>query len=362
MAHKRLLIILVISLILLAVVQYIFANSETAVSFYGSYIFLPFQQVRNVSLGFIPFSIGDTIYIVLTAVIISLIIKWIYYLIKLKLYRRALLLSIFRTALAVAAGYILFFVGWAGNYSKPPIAEHWGLEMNHELEDDSALIAFDLHLIHKMNEYAPRFAAQKFKDIEKRSREYYKQFSATKDKCSSLKLKPSLFGNLLEYSGIHGYYNPFTGEGQINRNLPDFLLPFTTCHEMAHQAGIAAEDDANFLAFVVCTNSDDPAFVYSAYFNVWLYANGKLRSRDSVVSKSLYKEINPITMEHIYTLRRRREQFRSPLSRYSGYFYHNFLKLNKQEKGIESYDDVVNTVYAWEQKRLRDNRSPVSLP
>ena len=362
MAHKRLLIVLVIALILLAIVQYIFANSETAVSFYGSYIFLPFQLLRNVSLGIVPVSIGDTIYIVLTIVIISLIIKWIYYLIKLKLYRRPLLLSLYRTALAVAVGYILFFIGWGGNYSKPSIAKHWGLEMSQELEDDSALVKFDLYLIDKMNEYAPRYVEQKFKSVEKQSRDYYKQFSATKDKRSSLKIKPSLFGNLLEYSGIQGYYNPFTGEGQINKNLPDFLLPFTTCHEMAHQTGIAAEDDANFLAFVVCTNSNDPAFIYSAYFNIWLYANGKLRSRDSVLSKSLYKEINPITMEHIYTLRRRREEFKSPLSKYSGYFYDNFLKLNKQEKGMESYDDVVNTVYVWEQKRLRGSRSPVSIP
>ncbi len=353
---------LVVSLIVLAVIQYIFTTSDAAVSFYADYIFQPFQLLRNVSLGFIPVSIGDTIYVVLTVIIISLIIRWIYYLIKLKLYKRALLLSLFRTALAVAMGYVVFFIGWGGNYSKPAIAEHWGLALNHELEDDSALIKFDLYLINKMNEYAPLFAHQKFKDVERRSREYYKQFSGTKGRYSLLNIKPSLFGNLLEYSGIQGYFNPFTGEGQINKNLPDFLLPFVTCHEMAHQAGIAAEDDANFLAFVVCTNSNDPAFVYSAYFNVWLYANGKLRSRDSVLSKSLYKEINPVTMEHIYTLRRRREEFKSPLSKFSGYFYDNFLKLNQQEKGMESYDDVVNTVYAWEQKRLRSDRSPESIP
>jgi hypothetical protein len=356
------LIILVVSLVLLTIVQYIFSYSPGAVSFYTNYIFHPFQVFRNAIFGFLPFSLGDIIYIAATILIIALIARLIYYLTKLKLYKRILLLSLLKTGMAVAIVYIWFFIGWGGNYSKPSIAEHWGLEMNNDLESDSALINFDKYLIGKMNEYAPQFRKEEFKVIEKQTHAYYKAFAATGNKLSNINIKPAVFGNLLEYSSIQGYYNPFTGEGQINKNLPSFLLPFTTCHEMAHQAGIAKEDDANFLSFVIGTDSNDPTFVYSAYFNLWLYTNARLRSRDSVLAKSLYKEINPITMSHIYELRARRKKYQSPFSKFTDAFYDNFLKLNKQEKGMDSYDDVVNTAYAWEQKRLRGDRSPVSIP
>lgn len=353
---------MIVSLVVLALVQYLFAYSPGAVRFYTAYIFHPFQVFRNAVFGFIPVSLGDIIYIVVSILIITLIVKWIYYLTKLKVYKRTLLLSMLRTAMWSAIIYIWFFIGWGGNYSKPSISEHWGLEMNNDLESDSALISFDRYLIGKMNEYAPQFKTADFKDIEERSHKYYKLFQAVGEKLSSINIKPAIFGNLLEYSSVQGYYNPFTGEGQINQNLPSFLLPFTTCHEMAHQAGIAKEDDANFLSFIICTNSNDPSFMYSAYFNVWLYTNARLRSRDSVLAKSLYKEINPITMDHIYELRARRKKYQSPFNKWSNVFYDNFLKLNKQEKGMDSYDDVVNTAYAWEQKRLRGDRSPVSIP
>ena len=48
---------------------------------------------------------------------------------------------------------------------------------------------------------------------------------------------PALFSAL----GIAGLYFPFTGEAIVNGDdLPD-TLPFTICHELAHQAGFARE-------------------------------------------------------------------------------------------------------------------------
>ena len=36
-----------------------------------------------------------------------------------------------------------------------------------------------------------------------------------------------------KFSGFLGYYNPFTGEAQVNTKVPQFVIPFTICHEMA---------------------------------------------------------------------------------------------------------------------------------
>jgi hypothetical protein len=256
--------------------------------------------------------------------------------------------------------YIWFFLGWGGNYHKPALSEYWELRKDTSAVDDSSLIAFDKYLIGKLDEYAPRANFKSFVETEKQARAYYKKFPVTAKNADLQKIKPAIFGNMLEYSGVQGYFNPFTGEGQMNAQLPDFLQPFVLCHEMAHQAGIAAEDDANLLAFVVGTNTDDPAFLYSCYFNVWLYTNGELRSRDSVLARELREGLNKITLGHIDVLRALRRKYRSPLSKLSSVFYDNYLKLHKQERGMESYDDVVKTAMAWEVRRGR--KMPKGLP
>ena len=76
--------------------------------------------------------------------------------------------------------------------------------------------------------------------------------------------KPTLFGKYFSYTGILGYYNPFTSEAQYNANLPSSYVPFTLAHESAHQLGFAREQEANFIAYLICKNSDDSNLIYSS--------------------------------------------------------------------------------------------------
>ena len=69
-------------------------------------------------------------------------------------------------------------------------------------------------------------------------------------------------------------------------NFPDYTLPYTAAHELAHQRGIAREDEANFLAFLVCIRSDDAYIRYSAYVNLYEYVSSALYSAD----REMYKK------------------------------------------------------------------------
>lgn len=75
--------------------------------------------------------------------------------------------------------------------------------------------------------------------------------------------KPSLFGNAMSYTGILGYYNPFSAEAHYNPNLPNTHLPFTLAHESAHQLGFAREQEASFIAYFIGINSDNVDLKYS---------------------------------------------------------------------------------------------------
>jgi len=82
----------------------------------------------------------------------------------------------------------------------------------------------------------------------------------------------------MTYTHISGVYTMFTGEANINVNYPDYVIPYTAAHELAHQRGIARENEANFVAFLVCLESEDPYIRYSGYLNMYEYVASALYS------------------------------------------------------------------------------------
>ena len=80
----------------------------------------------------------------------------------------------------------------------------------------------------------------------------------------------------MTYTHISGVYMPVTGEANVNINYPDYVVAFTAAHELAHQRGIAREDEANFVAYLVCIESSDAYIRYSGYLNLYEYVASAL--------------------------------------------------------------------------------------
>ncbi|WP_162073611.1 DUF3810 domain-containing protein [Chryseobacterium fistulae] len=146
--------------------------------------------------------------------------------------------------------------------------------------------------------------------------------------------KPSLFKDIMSYSGILGYYNPFTAEAQYNSELPSTFIPFTSAHESAHQLGFAREQEANFIGYLIGINSRNPELRYSTeYFTL----------------KSLLKfivEEDPAFVKYIirnYSSEMKRDrlyekvfvaQHQGALEDFFGFTNNLFLKSNQQEGSI----------------------------
>ena len=84
-------------------------------------------------------------------------------------------------------------------------------------------------------------------------------------------VKQLVVSEYMTYTHISGVYTFFTGEANLNTNYPYYVNVFTTAHEMAHQRGIARENEANFMAYLACINSDDPYLQYAGYLNMYEY-------------------------------------------------------------------------------------------
>ncbi|MBW8358343.1 MAG: DUF3810 domain-containing protein [Weeksellaceae bacterium] len=103
-------------------------------------------------------------------------------------------------------------------------------------------------------------------------------------------IKPSLYTGIMSYTGIMGYYNPFTAEALYNPKLPSTYLPFTLAHESAHQLGYAREQEANFIGFLLGKNAENPDLRYSTeYFALKSLLNALVESEPEFVKGVIRK-------------------------------------------------------------------------
>jgi len=361
MRYKKKLIILVILFLLLTLIQYTFPYSPQLVHLYNAFIFVPVQTARNLVLGYVPLSIGDLLYLFAGVLLLITIGEWVYYLATIKKHKHELAHSFLQFIIILCSAYIWFFAGWGGNYYKQRLVSYWNLDKT-GWSDTTTLVDFDKYLITKLNGYAPYYHSVTLKEVNHLSKGYYRNNTNAATRKVGLNVKPSVFGRYMEYLGIQGYYNPFTGEAQINKHLPPFMLPFVVCHEMAHQAGIAAEDDANLLSFALGMQVPDTVFNYSAYFNLWLYTQGRLMRIDSVKGNNLKATLNPLSISHLDTLKAIREQYRGAFSEYSMALYDSYLKLHNQKEGVRSYSNAIISAWALDKKLRAQKERVINIP
>jgi hypothetical protein len=168
-------------------------------------------------------------------------------------------------------------------------------------------------------------------------------------------IKPSLFSYIGLYLGYSGYYNPFTGEAQVNTRQLGFTQPYTACHEMGHQLGYARENEANFAGYLSARSSPDPAFRYSAYFDLFMYASGEMYSRDSLFVKTRVKYLHPAIREDFRELRVFSRRYANPLETRIWQVYGGYLRANRQPRGIVTYTDVTAWLIAYGEKQGWEN-------
>jgi hypothetical protein len=358
---RRKLILMAVLTILVLVFQASLPGNARLVRFYDMWIFKPWQSFRNVLFGWIPFPIGDILYFVGIVALITAALRWVYFLIRFPTHKHYLGNSLLNTINALALLYLLFFIGWGGNYYKPKLTDYWKLSLP-AIHSDEELVTYDSFLVHQLNVLAPRYRPMSFKKADSLSRMEYRCCTDSRTKLRGLLTKPSLFGSFMQYFGIQGYYNPWTGEAQVNRFLPPFMLPFVACHEMAHQSGIAAEDDANLLSYALCTSASDPSFRYSGYFNLWLYTHGRLRHVDSTLALKVETGLNGLTLTHRDTLRAIRHRYDSDAGKWSSTIYDGYLRMHNQKDGIDSYYLVALTAWAYEQRRTKEGMQLLRIP
>jgi hypothetical protein len=164
-------------------------------------------------------------------------------------------------------------------------------------------------------------------------------------------VKRILLSEPMTYTHISGVYTFFTGEANLNINYPYYTQPYTAAHELAHQRGIAREDEANFVAFLVCMESYDPYIRYSAYLNLYEYVSNALYGANRDYHSAVYMTLPLNAQREMWAYSDFFDKYRdSVASDISGAVNDAYLNFNGAEEGTKSYGMVVDLAVAYYKK------------
>lgn len=150
----------------------------------------------------------------------------------------------------------------------------------------------------------------------------------------------------MSYAGLSGAYCPFTGEANVDGGIPDAELPFTVCHEMAHQRGYAREDEANYIAYLTCNKNPDPDFKYSGSLLAVIHAMGMLQKYDPESYQRLQTRYSPGVKRDLAGMQKYWRDHQNRVWNLTDRINDYYLKANGQTEGVYSYNRMVDLLIA----------------
>lgn len=323
---------------------------------YSQGIYPVIAKVQRFLFGWISFSVGDLFYGFLTVVILYKVFKFFRLLFNKQLNRQYFKAAMQQGIFIFLFLYVFFNLLWGLNYNRRGIAYQLQLEVKPYTVGDLDTLT---NIIQSRANYYAGFVTEVQRDsFDKKSRLFSTAVEAFKEVAKTYpfltyhprSIKPSFYSYLGNYLGFQGYYNPFSGEGQVNTTVPRFLEPFVTTHEMAHQLGYGKENEANFVGYLACRSFNSNVFRYSVYYDMYNYSLGELARRDTSLAKSYQRTAHPQILKDQKEFRDFYRRYKNPVEPVVMWGYGHFLKANNQPAGKRSYNEVVAWLIAYYKK------------
>jgi len=336
----------------LLLVKWLGNHPDLVEAYYSEGVYPYIAKFLRSLFGWIPFSIGDVFYTLLGFAILR------YCVVNRYNFRERPRKIIMDLGLLLSVTYFIFHLLWGMNYYRLPIEHKLQIQRSYTVKD---LEIFTQKLVVKTNalqEHITKDSAkavhllqtktQIFKDTPISYKYASTDFPFLTYKKTSL--KKSLYSLPLTYMGYGGYFNPFTGEAQVNGKIPILRYPTVSAHEVGHQLGYSAEDATNFIGFLVTSKSKDIHYSYASYSHMLAYCLSDLRARDEKTFQKLWEQLNAGIKKNYEELNTFWEAYENPTEPIFKEIFNTFLKANSQEEGILSYNSVVGLLINYDKK------------
>ncbi len=164
---------------------------------------------------------------------------------------------------------------------------------------------------------------------------------------AELKVKKLPCDELFGYLGITGIFVPVTAEASVSGHTYGPSMPHTMCHELAHRLGCTAEEDANFIGYLACLESNKTEFLYSAAYSAFIYCFNALYEADASAAKTVWSNRSAAAKRDISLANDHYEPYEGKVQDVSQKVNDTYLKLSGEEEGVKSYDLVSDALVAW---------------
>lgn len=268
----------------------------------------------------------------------------------------------------------IFLFVWGLNYQRQPLSETLNLERRPAARTGE-LEAIGLQIITAINtnyeraregqdwtgaSKLPMGAAKLYQTIENAFQAETLLGTASQGGYSDP--KPLRLSGLTSLLGVSGFYLAYTAEVTYNGQIPAIDLPMTIAHHKAHQRGYAREDEANFVAFLVCVKSTEPYVRYSGLMYglkvIDPLAKGEKDKYDGLISR-----LGP---GPIADMRDRaafwgtsKNTYLGPLSRR---MFDIYLRANRVHTGIKNYDEDIYLLISYFLKNMNPQMQAEAPP
>lgn len=327
----------------------------------GLYPFI--GQGLSIATGFIPFSLGELIVVGGFLFFLISLIRLIQLLTQdKKRGKKRIKLYLLNVLTVISIIYFVFVITWGLNYNRLPFFQIANYEVEPISIEELALVCEDL--IQRANTLREQVEENELgvMKIPGDKPSAFKRASLGYEKAGQK--YPQLGGNygppkgvliskVMAYAGISGVYFPFTGEANVNTLIPDSLLPATIAHEIAHQRGFAREDEANYIAYLVCTLHPDIDFQYSGVFLALRHAMNTLGQHDYERFLGLRNNYSEGILRDLVELSSFWEKYDGLFEKISTEINDIYLKANRQGDGVLSYNRMVDLLVAEYRARNR---------
>ena len=319
--------------------------------------------------GRIPFALGELIYYIFFIVLIINIIRYFISIKSFNQIKRNIGIKLLKVIWLSIRLFVVFQLIWGLNYLQPDPTNAFNIKVQTPKNVQIAQIEINQltnELIQELNQTKLELSSLKgvepnFALTVAKVQFAYGSISKAYPKLQlqNQSVKKALFPTLGDYIGYLAFYQPITAEAIVRSDLPILTQPYTIAHEMAHQLGYASETEANFIAFVVATEADDPMLKYSMLLQMFTYAQdaqllllagtkgfdawkAQIAKNKALLSPAVIKDRAEI---RAFFAARADKQIQA-----SNQLYDQFLKWNQQAAGLDSYADVLKWVRAYRLK------------